>query len=508
MTACRHIAASLACVGLVACTAPPMASLPTPEVPQHWSEPLDSHTSTLSSSTAWWKNFKDEELNSLIQRATAANPQVQLARARLLQSRASGEAVSSSFSPSVKAAASYAREKDSQNAPAPVLLAPDGRVESASEQAENRYQAGFDASWEWDLFGRHRHALDATRAETDASAYELGSAMLSLLAEVARNYIELRATQQQIALTQADIAAQRDMLGLLAARQRGGLASKLARLPAETQLIQLTSQLPVLENARRKSLHRLSVLLGLPPGALDDELQTIRPIPAGDVDVPVGLPSDLLRQRPDIRRAERKVAAATARVGLASADLYPRFSLTGSVGLASVSAGDFFRRDSLLWQVGPTLTWPILQRGQIISNIKVREAEAQAAMIVYRQAILNGLEETENAIGTLSRERERHALLARDMDMQRQAVDLVRARYAGGLIDFRDVLDAQRALSQRQSELARSDAAASIALVALYKALGGGWDGVLSQSGDIEFSQVAACRSGQTEERSACSKSR
>ena len=467
-------------VAAAGCATTPDYHPPASAVPARWSEAPESSASATLSQAPWWTTFGDAELDSLVERAVRANLDLQLGEARVREARARRRAAAASLLPAVDARASIARERDSANAPAPVRVSPGGQLESRPGDVENLFQAGFDASWEIDLFGGRRRSVEAAQADLESAVYDRGAVMLTLLAEVARNYIELRGLQQRIAVQRGSLAARQDMLNLTRSRYAGGMASEFDVVRAEAQVEAIASQIPALEAACKETVHRLGVLLGQPPGALADELLQVRPVPVAavrlPVELPVGLPSDLLRQRPDIRRAERQLAAASARVGVATADLYPRFSLLGTAGLASVAAGDFFSRASTLWSIGPSMTWPIFRGGQIVATIEVRDAQQQQALIGYRRAILNALEDVENALVACRREQDRRAALARVLDANQRAVDLARTLYRGGMTDFRAVLDAERDLFQAQDDLARSDTATASDLVALYKALGGGWD--------------------------------
>ncbi|AOZ08589.1 MULTISPECIES: efflux transporter outer membrane subunit [Cupriavidus] len=471
----RRCLPAMLCAALSACAVTAVPTPPAPAMPAHWHEAPDSHASATQADAAWWTTFHDQELDHLIERARQSNVDLQLAQARLREARARRTIAGAARLPSIGAAASMRREQDSENAPNPLLVKRDGEIESPG-QPENLFQAGFDAKWELDLFGATRRATEAAQADLDAAAYDRGALLLSLLAEVSRNYIELRGIEAQRGIARASLASQQETLALIRARRAGGLAADLDAARAEAQVERTAARLPTLDMAYKKALYRLDVLVGEPPGTLADELRTERPLAAPPALPALGLPSDLLRQRPDIRSAERAVAAAGARLGMAKADLYPRFTLLGTVGLASVAAGNLFSGASVLWSVGPSITWPILRGGQVVATIEVRDAQQQQALIVYRRAILQGMEDAENAMAGYRHEQARRAALARTVDMEGQAAAFAQGRYLGGLADFREVLDAQRALFQAQSDLALSDTAVSLSLVALYKALGGGWN--------------------------------
>lgn len=470
------LAAALLAAWLAGCTVTPDYHPPNIDLPARWNAAPQVADSANTAGIPWWTAFNDPVLNSLIERVAHANPDLQLAEARLREARARRGVASAALAPTLDAKASYARQRDSLNAPGPVRVGPDGQIEPRTGQPEDLFQAGFDATWEIDIFGGRRRAVEAAQAEQDAAAHERGAVLLTLLAEVARNYIDLRGLQQQTATAQEQVAAQQDLLKLTRARNIGGLASDLDVARVEISVKELAAQLPALETSTLAAEHRLGILLGQPPAALLDELRATRPIPAAAAELPVGLPSDLLRQRPDLRRAERQLAAASARLGVATADLYPRFSLLATAGLASATAGDFFSPASRAWSIGPSVVWPIFRGGQLKATIEVRDAQQQQALIAYRQAILKALEDVENAVTAYTRERERRIALADALGTSQKAVDLARGLYRSGLTDFRDVLAAQRQLYQARNALAQSDAAVAANQVALFKTLGGGWE--------------------------------
>jgi len=476
MTVRQHrIVAVMLCLALAGCAATADHTPPAPDAPARWSEAPDSTTPAASADTPWWATFNDPELDRLIERARHANLDLQLAQARVREARGKRAIAGAALAPSLGARASVAREQESQNAPNPLRVLPNGEIEPP-DQPENLFQAGFDAKWELDLFGGARRSAEAAQADVEAATYDRDAVLLTRLAEVSRNYIELRGVQQQSRIARESLAAQQDTLALVRARHAGGMATDLDVERAEAQVENTAAQLPAFDTVYKRALYRLGVLIGEPPGTLADELRTAGPLPTTSVQPPVGLPSDLLRQRPDIRSAERAVAAAYARREAAVADLYPKISLLGTVGLASVAAGNFFTGASALWSIGPSITWPIFRGGQVVATIEVRDAQQQQALIAYRRAILNGIEDTENAMAAYRHEQTRRVSLARAVAAEQRAQAYARDRYVGGLTDFRDVLGAQRSLFQAQSDLAQSDTATSLCLVALYKALGGGWN--------------------------------
>ena len=411
-------------------------------------------------------------------RAAAANLEVALAGARLREARAQAGAVDAAGQASLNFAGSYARERDSQNAPRQVAVNRAGEVE-ASPGFDSLYRAGFDAAWEIDAFGARSHASSAARADAAARAHEADAMLATVCAEVARNYVALRAAQQQLLLARADLASQNDMLALARARRSGGYASAADVASAAAQLARMAAQVPVHELEAKRALHRIGVLLGQPPGAtvggLQAELREPGPIPHASNGSVIVVPSELLRRRPDVRRAERQLAAATARREVAVGELFPRISLTGTAGLASVSAGELFTGASLFARVGPTVTWPIFRRGQINAAIEVRGAQQEQAFVAYRQVILTAFEEVEHALAAIDSARQRRGALAASVRESELALELATARYRGGMSDLRPVLEAGHGLALARAELAAGEAELATAAIALFKSAGGDW---------------------------------
>lgn len=300
--------------------------------------------------------------------------------------------------------------------------------------------------------------------------------MVTLLAEVAQNYLELRGSQRQLAIAQANLKAQSETLGITRSRYEAGLASDLDVARAQAQVQTTQSQIPALQASARQSIHLLGVLLGQPPMALAEELSRHEAIPEPPPQVPVGLPSELLRRRPDIRRAERQLAAATARIGVATANLFPRFSLTGSFGLQSGQLDTLPNAGSNFWSIGPGVRWLVLDWGRVRSEIHVQNARQEQALLAYEQTVLTALREVEDALVVFTHEQARHQALVRALAANRRAVELATQLYQQGLSDFLSVLQAQRDLYASEDALAQSDLTVSTALVRLYKSLGGGWD--------------------------------
>jgi len=330
-------------------------------------------------------------------------------------------------------------------------------------------------SWEIDAFGGTRRAVEAAQADLESSVESNRDVLVTVLAEVGLSYLDLRGAQKQMAVARDNLRAQEQTLVLTRDRFQAGLASELDTARAEAQVASTRAQIPPLEETQQRAIHRLGVLLGKPPGELEPQLVVAEPIPSATPRVPVGLPSDLLRQRPDIRRAERQLAAATARIGVATADLFPKFYLTAATGLQSVEASDFFDGGSRFWSLGPSVRWPTFNAGRIRQNIRAHDARQEQALLRYEQTVLISLEEVENALVAFGQEQGRHRALTESEQASRRAAALANDRYRGGLVDFLDVLEAERALLGAQDNVVQSERRLSQNLVRLYKALGGGW---------------------------------
>jgi NodT family efflux transporter outer membrane factor (OMF) lipoprotein len=453
----------------VGCTVGPKYQAPARPAPSHWSELQEGKGTAQSPEIAtWWTAFNDPLLNSLIERASRENLDLRQATARVREARARYGMTAADRFPAVDASGSFTRSRSSENGP--LAFTP------TAGREVNLYQIGFDASWEVDLFGGVRRSIEAAEADIAASVEDRRSVQVSLLAEVARNYIDLRRIQKQIATTRNNISSQQETLELTQARFNAGLNTGLDVARSEAQVATSFSQIPALEISLKQTIHRLGVLLGEEPGRLSEQLSKPQPIPAPPAEVIVGLPSELLRRRPDIRRAERQLAAATARIGVATADLFPRFSLTGAFGLQSATLSDLPEGGSRFFSIGPAVRWPIFSGGRIRANIAVQNAREEEALIEYEKTLLLSFEEVENALIAYAREQTRRQSLREAVAANRRAVDIGNELFIRGLANFLDVLESERSLFASESQLDQSEAAVSANLVALYKALGGGWE--------------------------------
>jgi NodT family efflux transporter outer membrane factor (OMF) lipoprotein len=444
---------------------PPKANMSA----QSWTSPLvGGETNGPADLATWWKNFGDTNLDSLVTMAVQSNLTLRIAEAHVREARAERDVASGSFWPSVGSSGSYSRNRFGQNSFPP--------LPAGTPLDYNLYNASFDATWELDIFGGTRRTIEAAGAEIGVAEFGQRDVLVSLLAEVARNYIGARGYQQRLAITLQNIQVQQDILNLTSNRFENGLSSDLDVQQATALLTATEAEVPSLKTGFDQSVHHLAVLLGQPPGALMDEMSVEKPIPLTPPVVPVGLPSDLLQRRPDVQKSERELAAATARIGVAKADLFPKFSLTGFAGLESISTGNFFNYASRAWSAGPTVQWELFQAGSIRANVRVQNARQEQALDTYEQTVLVALEDTENAITAYAREQTRRESLSQSVQANQQALELSTQLYNSGLADFLGVLDSERSLYAAQDALVQSDQTVSLNLVQLYKALGGGWE--------------------------------
>ncbi len=461
--------AILACLAIVSgCAVGPNYHPPHISAPTAWSSPLaGGETNGPVALADWWKNFGDTNLDALMTQAVRSNLDLRIAEARVREARARRAVVAGGWWPSLSGSAAYSRNRWGKNSFPP--------IPSGVPLDYNLYNAGFDAAWEMDLFGGTRRAVEAANAEVGAAEYSRRDVLVSLLAEVARNYLEARGFQQRLAIARQNIQVQTEILDLTRSRFQHGLSSDLDVQQAAALLNATEAQVPSLKTGFQAAVHHLAVLLGQPPGTLLNEMAAEKPIPVTPPVVPVGLPSDLLERRPDIQRAERELAAATARIGVATADLFPKFSLTGVLGVESVSAGNWFDAASRYWTAGPTLQWNIFQAGRLRANIRVQTARQEQALETYQKTVLTALEEAENALVAYAQEQVRRRSLWNSVQADQRALELARQLYLSGLADFLRVLESERSLYAAQDALVQSDQTISLDLVQLYKALGGGW---------------------------------
>jgi multidrug efflux system outer membrane protein len=417
---------------------------------------------------AWWREFGDPTLNDLIARAVAGNRSVASATALIREARALYAQETFDLAPTVQADAAYTRQ----------LLSNATFLNSVprSDRTFSFFSAGFDAAWELDLFGRVRRSMEAADAEVGQAEATRRDLVLSLQAEVARNYFELKGARYRLEVTRRNAAIQQEALRLTIARFEGGRGTELdvARARAEHQ--STLALLPPFELDIARAKNRLAVLVGAQPTGFALELAAPSPMDALPKLVAIGRPEDLLRRRPDIRRAERRLAAATARIGVATADLFPRLTFTGSIGPEASTVAGLFKSGAMAYSFGPHLTWAAFDLGRVAARIRAADARAEAELGLYQQTVLEALEETENALVQVGRTRARRDALVGAVAAAEQAASLADARFQAGATDFLTALDAQRTVLSLQVQLAESQTRTVVALIALYKALGGGWE--------------------------------
>jgi len=417
----------------------------------------------------WWTVLGDPVLTGLVERAVKGNLELREARGRVREARARRGISGAGLLPAVGASGSATKSRGSE--------------ELGGGAERDLYSAGLDARWELDIFGGLRRSVEAAEADLEASREDLRDVLVTLLSEVALNYVDLRSFQERIAIAEANLDAQRETHDIVRWRFEAGLANQLEVDQSRLNLEQTRSQIPPLRTAALQALNRLSVLLGESPGSLRDELSGGGSVPVTPLEVAVGVPADALRQRPDVRRAERQLAAQTARVGVAVADLYPKFTLSGSIGLEALEPGKLFSAGSRAFSSGPGFTWNVFSGGALRRNIEAQTAAEEQALARYESTVLAALEEVENALAAYAQEQARRQSLAEAAGAARSAVELSLQQYTSGLIDFQTVLDSQRSLLSLEDQLASSGSEVTSNLIRLYKALGGGWTSLAPDSG-------------------------
>lgn len=469
MNSARPVAvgSALSLVLLSGCAVGPDHHTPKTEVAAVFANARQPGLSAAPVHTRWWQGFKDRKLEWLVERAVAGNPDLRIAGARLREARALWDETAFDRYPTVTAAAAYTEQQRSTAA----LQGFRG-----VQRDLDIFRGGFDAFWELDFFGRVRRSVEARSAEAEASEAGLHDVLVSLLAEVARNYFELRGAQSQLAVARRNAENQRQTLELTVALLDGGRGTTFDTARARAQLEATLATVPPLETAIRRAMHRLAVLTGSRPEALVTTLERPEPMPAAPTLVTLGRPEDLLRRRPDIRAAERRLAAATASIGVATADLFPRVTFVGSIALEGRTFAGMFGGGSDAYSFGPQIRWAALDIGRVRTRIRQADARAEASLAEYELTVLRALEETENALVELSRQQARRDSLKTSSEASEEAARLARERFEDGAADFLAVLDAERTMLQAQDRLARSETDTATALVALYKALGGGWE--------------------------------
>ncbi|MEM0967628.1 MAG: TolC family protein [Verrucomicrobiota bacterium] len=413
----------------------------------------------------WWKQFNDPVLERLISQASMANYDLLIAQSRVREARAARGIVAADALPVIGASGSARRISTSEY----TLDGNDGVTDTV-------FAAGFDASWEIDLFGGNRSERRAADALIDAAVNDRRDVMVSVLAEVARNYIELRGSQKRLLIIQRNVDLQRKTLDLVKSRVDSGFSRELDQTRAEAQLRETQSQVPLVRAEIRAAAFRLSILAGRSPESLFEKLMTTEPLPVEPDIVPVGLRSDLLQRRPDVRSAEANLEAALSEVDAAKKELYPKFFLTGSAGFESLTFGDLLSSAAQTWTLGSLVEWPIFRSGEIRASIRVEEARAKKAVLEFERIVLEALGEVESSLTFYGEELQARDRLKESVDAARRSVALADNLYGRGLSSFLDVLEADGRLSETEDALVQSETRTLTSLVALYKSLGGGWE--------------------------------
>ncbi len=468
------LAAPLLAAALAGCTVGPDYDAPVPQVSDTWIEPA----TTGAIQPAWWNRFDDPRLGALITRAMAEAPSLAEARARLAEARANRDAVLGGRLPQVSASGAASENRISENGLLPVDAFP------GFDPRYSLFDLGFDASWEIDLWGRRTREAQAAQAQAEAAQAAYQDALVQLTAEIARGYMDLRAAQQVAALAAGRQDAVDELAALTQQLTRAGEASRIDAEAASAEAANAADAAAQARALEASAAYRLAALMGTPPENLLPDLESAAPIPEAPEAILVGLRSDLLRRRPDVRRAERELAAATAQIGVATADLFPRFSLIGGLGTQAQDAGRLFDPASTRFSIGPSFSWPIFSGGQIRARIRAAGAGADAAAAAYEQSVAEALADSEGAINRFLEARSRTAAAAQATEAQARAFDLAQQRYDRGEDNRLELNRARLDLLAREQALSSARLEAANAAVAVYKALGGAWQADAPQEAD------------------------
>ncbi len=467
----------------LACSVGPDFKHPDPHTTAQWSSA--SASSAISTDpqagVEWWSTFQEPLLTSLIERGTTSNLDVRAAVLRITEARAQREVATAAFWPTVDANASFTRQRLSEKTATGAAFTGLGNINipgvsvAGFPNPYNQFQLGASASWELDLFGRVRRSVEAANADLQASVEDQHAVFVSLCADVARTYLQLRGAQLRKEVTDRSLATQKEIYDLTRQRRAVGMTTEFDVANAGAQLDSTQAQVPQLDSEVTQDINQLSLLLGREPGALRSELAPVRDVPQVPPVLPIGLPADLARRRPDIRQAEARLHAATARIGVAVGDLFPRLTLSASGGTQSETGANLLKWASRFGSIGPTFDLPLFD-GSRWANVRLQNVKAQEAALDYERTVLSALHEVENALVAYAADRERGVSLAAAVEESRDALSLARQRYSSGVANFIDVLDAERTLQQNELSLTTNTTAIATDAVAVYRALGGGWE--------------------------------
>jgi NodT family efflux transporter outer membrane factor (OMF) lipoprotein len=476
----------LLAISLTACTVGPDFHKPQATTIAEWAKPAKTAASqavTDSLDERWWETFNDAQLSALTRRVMADNLDLQLAASRLQQSRAVRQVITAERYPATAAAGSYGRQRNSGEG----LSDPSGHN---GQSAFNLWSAGFSASWELDFWGRVRRETEAADATLEVAENDRRGVLISVLAQTAQDYIQLRGVQNTRAVTEQNLDVARRSLQLAQLRLADGVATDLDVAEAAAQVASIESRLPALEQRQAELINALSLLMGEPPQALASELSTDAAVPQTPRQVAIGLPSQLAERRPDIRQAEARLHAATATIGVAKGDFYPRITLSGSVGSQAMQLSDFGSWGSRAFGIGPQFSLPLFDGGRLRGVLELREAQQQEAAIAYQQTVLRAWHEIDDQLSAYNASQLRRDSLAEAVRQNRIALQTAQQQYVQGVVDFVNVLTVQSALLATQEQWVESSTGVSLAAVGLYKALGGGWESVYPVAQN-DASQVA-----------------
>ncbi|AIS15730.1 Efflux transport system, outer membrane factor (OMF) lipoprotein [Pseudomonas chlororaphis subsp. aurantiaca] len=465
---------ALSLLSLAACTVGPDFLRPEGPRVEAWASPQKAAPSQVVTSPLderWWDVFNDPQLSALSRRVLTDNLDLQLATSRLQQSRAARQVITAERYPTSSASGGYARKRNSGEG----LNDPSGHE---GKSAFNLWDAGFSASWELDFWGRVRRETEAADATLEVAENDRRGVLLSVLAETAQDYIQLRGVQSTRAVTEQNLDVARHSLKLSQLRLADGVATDLDVAEAAAQVATIESQLPALQQRQAQLINALSLLMGEPPQALHAELAADAPVPQTPSQVAIGLPSQLAERRPDIRQAEARLHAATASIGVAKGDFYPRITLSGNFGSQAMQLSDFGSWGSRQFGIGPQFSLPLFDGGRLRGMLHLREAQQQEAAVAYQQTVLRAWHEIDDQLTRYNSSQLRRDSLAEAVRQNQIALRTAQQQYVEGVVDFVNVLTVQGALLATQEQLVESSTGVSLAMVGLYKALGGGWESV------------------------------
>lgn len=477
---------------LAGCAVGPDYRQPEMAVPDKWASVGAMTPASRPELAQWWTRLNDPLLDALIDEAVAGNLDVATARAKVREARALYRQAAGTAWPSLRASVSGTRSggpgrmspgaSSTTSSTASSTTSSTTNINSGTGNAGDLFQAGFDASWELDLFGANRRAQEAAKYGVDAAQWGLSAALLTLIGDVTSSYVQARGYQARLALARDTAASQEETARITRLKFEAGASSGLDAANAAGQAQSTRAAIPAFEAAYAQTVHGLSVLTGQPPEALLDRMEQPEPLPTPTLPVSLGVPADVLLARPDVRLAERRYAQSTAKVGQAEAARYPSVSLTGSLITSATRPGDLGQRSSIGWAFGPSLTVPLFNGGRLKAGVEVAQAERDQSFIAWRAAVLNALKDVEGASVALYQENERIAALRASAASYRTAADLARLLYRAGSTSFLDVLTAERSLYLAEDALIQSRVLFTTHYVALNKALGGGWNGHIDTS--------------------------